>query len=80
MSDRRPTARAGRLASLTAVALLLLLALGVAIIPWIIPDQDGAAHQLAAIGIFTASYLHSPLAGYLDFRSIARAWRWSAHP
>jgi Na+/H+ antiporter NhaD/arsenite permease-like protein len=45
------------LASLTAVGLLLLLALGTAALPWIMPAQDEAARRVAAIGIFAASYL-----------------------
>jgi Na+/H+ antiporter NhaD/arsenite permease-like protein len=45
------------LASLTAVGILLLLALGTAALPWIMPAQDEAARRIAAIGIFAASYL-----------------------
>jgi Na+/H+ antiporter NhaD/arsenite permease-like protein len=45
------------LASLTAVGLLLLLALGTAALPWVMPAQDEAARRVAAIGIFAASYL-----------------------
>ena len=56
MSERRPIARAGRLASLTAVGLLVLLALAAAV-PWFAPSEIGVAHRLAAIGIFSASYL-----------------------
>ncbi len=44
-------------ASLIAVGLLLLLALGTAALPWVVPGQDEAAHRLAAVAIFTASYL-----------------------
>ncbi|HEY2618906.1 MAG TPA: anion transporter [Acetobacteraceae bacterium] len=51
------TARWWSLASLTAVGLLLLLALATAALPWIMPEQDAAARHLAAIVIFAASYL-----------------------
>ena len=47
----------GRLASLGAVALLLLLALGAAAMPWLMPSENGAAQRVAAGGIFVASYL-----------------------
>src|SRR3954465_5968695 len=47
----------GELASLTTVALLLLLALGAAALPWIVPGENAAARRLAAISIFTASYI-----------------------
>ncbi len=57
MSSRWAPGNVGELASLTAVALLLLLALGAAAVPWITPDQNETAHRLAAICIFTASYL-----------------------
>jgi Na+/H+ antiporter NhaD/arsenite permease-like protein len=57
MSNRWTSGSTGELASLTAVALLLLLALGAAAFPWIMPSEDAAAHRLAAIVIFTASYL-----------------------
>ena len=46
-----------RLASLTALGLLLLLALTAALFPWIEPSQDGAARHLAALSIFIGSYL-----------------------
>ena len=71
MSERRPIARAGRLASLTAVAVLVLLALAAAV-PWFAPAKDGAAHRLAAIGIFCASYLALAL-GKVPGLSIDRA-------
>jgi Na+/H+ antiporter NhaD/arsenite permease-like protein len=45
------------LAGLAAVGLLLLLALGTAALPWIMPEQDTAARHLAAIAIFAGSYL-----------------------
>jgi Na+/H+ antiporter NhaD/arsenite permease-like protein len=45
------------LASLTVVALLLLLTLGAASLPWIMPDKGAVAHQTAAVIIFTTSYL-----------------------
>src|SRR6201996_7880918 len=45
------------LASLTAVGLLLLLALGTAVLPWIMPGEDTTARHVAAIAIFTTSYL-----------------------
>ncbi len=48
---------ASELASLTAVALLLTLALGAAALPWIMPSKDEAARRVAALCIFTASYL-----------------------
>jgi Na+/H+ antiporter NhaD/arsenite permease-like protein len=57
MSNRWTAGSAGELASLTAVALLLLLALGAAAFPWIMPAEDAAAHRIAAVVIFTASYL-----------------------
>src|SRR3954471_2405713 len=57
MGSRWAAASAGELASLTAVALLLLLAFGAAAFPRIMPSEDGAARQVAAIVIFTASYL-----------------------
>jgi Na+/H+ antiporter NhaD/arsenite permease-like protein len=47
----------GELASLTVVALLLLLTLGAASLPWIMPDKGAVAHQTAAMVIFTTSYL-----------------------
>jgi Na+/H+ antiporter NhaD/arsenite permease-like protein len=46
-----------RLASLAAVGLLLLLAFGAASFSWLMPGEDGAARQLAALCIFVASYL-----------------------
>ena len=45
------------LASLIAVGLLLLLALGTAALPWIMPERDAAARRLAALVIFAASYI-----------------------
>jgi Na+/H+ antiporter NhaD/arsenite permease-like protein len=51
------TARWWSLASLIAVGLLLLLALGTAVLPWIMPEQDATARHVAAIVIFAASYL-----------------------
>ncbi len=46
-----------RLASLTALGLLLLLALAAALFPTMLPSQDGAARHLAALSIFIGSYL-----------------------
>jgi Na+/H+ antiporter NhaD/arsenite permease-like protein len=46
-----------RLASLTAVALLLLLAFVAAALPWVVPNEDATAKRLAALCIFIASYL-----------------------
>jgi Na+/H+ antiporter NhaD/arsenite permease-like protein len=57
MPNRWTAANAGELASLTAVTLLLVLALGAAALPWIMPDEDAAARRLAAIAIFATSYL-----------------------
>src|ERR1044071_8484960 len=51
------TARWLPLASLAAVGLLLLLALGTAALPWVMPEQDAAARRLAAIAIFATSYI-----------------------
>src|SRR5579863_10459328 len=48
---------APRLACLIAVGLLLLLALAAALLPWIMPSQDGAARHVAALSIFAGSYL-----------------------
>src|SRR5689334_3264627 len=45
------------LAGLTGVGLLLLLALGAAALPWIMPAEDATGRRFAAIGIFAASYL-----------------------
>jgi Na+/H+ antiporter NhaD/arsenite permease-like protein len=57
MSNRWTPGNAGELASLTAVALLLLLALVAAAVPWITPGENETTRRLAAICIFTASYL-----------------------
>jgi di/tricarboxylate transporter len=57
MRNRWTTGTAGELASLTAVALLLLLALGAAAFPWIMPSEDALAHRIAATVVFAASYL-----------------------
>src|SRR4051794_40592244 len=57
MRGRWTAGSPGELASLTAVALLLLLALGAAALPWIMPGENAAARRLAAISIFTGSYL-----------------------
>ncbi len=57
MSNRWRPGSAGKLASLTAVALLLALALAAAALPWIMPSKDDAARHVAAVCIFTASYL-----------------------
>src|ERR1019366_9570359 len=46
-----------QLASLTVVALLMLLALVAAAAPWLLPDDSGTARRFAAGGIFAASYL-----------------------
>src|SRR5271166_6177877 len=51
------TARWLPLASLIAVGLLLLLALGTAALPWIMPERDASARRLAAMAIFATSYL-----------------------
>jgi Na+/H+ antiporter NhaD/arsenite permease-like protein len=57
MSNRWTPGNAGELASLTAVALLLLLALVAAAVPWITPGENEAPRRLAAVAIFIASYL-----------------------
>src|SRR5579872_2948117 len=57
MNCRWKPGSAGQLASLTTVALLLVMALGVAALPWIMPSRDEAARRLAAVCIFAASYL-----------------------
>ena len=57
MSNRWRPGTAGELTSLTAVAMLLALALGSAALPWIMPSKDDAARHVAAVCIFTASYL-----------------------
>ena len=46
-----------QLASLSLVALLMLLALTASAAPWLLPDDDGAMRRVAAGGIFLASYL-----------------------
>ena len=46
-----------RVASLAAIALLLLLALAAALFPTIMPSADGTARHLAALCIFIASYV-----------------------
>jgi len=51
------TARWLPLASLIVLGLLLLLALGTATLPWIMPQHDSAARHVAALSIFTTSYL-----------------------
>ncbi len=51
------TITAPQLASLTVVALLMLLALVAAAAPWLLPDDGGIARRIAAGGIFVASYL-----------------------
>src|SRR5215469_256170 len=50
-------ATVSRAASLTAVALLLLLAFLAPVLPWIVPSEDVTAKRLAALSIFIASYL-----------------------
>jgi len=57
MTNRWTSGNAGELASLTAVALLLLLVLGSAALPWIMPAEDASAHRIAAAVICAASYL-----------------------
>jgi Na+/H+ antiporter NhaD/arsenite permease-like protein len=57
MRNRWTTGNAGELASLTAVALLLLLALGAASLPWISPGEEATTRRTAAFSIFVASYL-----------------------
>ena len=47
---------APRLAGLTAAELLLLLALAAALFPWIMPSEDRAARDVAALSIFVGSY------------------------
>ena len=47
----------GRLASLTAVGLLLVLALAAALFPRFIPSQDEATRHLAALCIFVSCYV-----------------------
>jgi Na+/H+ antiporter NhaD/arsenite permease-like protein len=44
------------LAGLVTVGLLLVVALGAAALPWIMPEQDEQARRIAAIAIFTACY------------------------
>jgi Na+/H+ antiporter NhaD/arsenite permease-like protein len=51
------TARWLPLASLIVLGLLLLLALGTAVLPWIMPQHDATARHVAAISIFAISYL-----------------------
>jgi Na+/H+ antiporter NhaD/arsenite permease-like protein len=51
------TARWWPLVGLTAVGLLLLLALGTAALPWIMPAQGDTARPIAAAAIFVTSYL-----------------------
>jgi Na+/H+ antiporter NhaD/arsenite permease-like protein len=51
------TARWWPVVGLTAVGLLLLLALGTAALPWIMPEQDETARRVAATAIFVTSYL-----------------------
>ena len=46
-----------RIASLIAVGLLLALALAAALLPSFMPSRDEEARHLAALGIFTGSYL-----------------------
>ncbi len=60
------------LASLIAVALLVLLALVSAALPWIMPQHDAAARRLTAVAIFTTSYLALAL-GKVPGLSIDRA-------
>ncbi len=58
MRDRTAwTVTVPQLASLSVVALLMLLALVAAAAPWLLPDHDGTARRVAAGGIFAASYL-----------------------
>ncbi|HET7884145.1 MAG TPA: anion transporter [Acetobacteraceae bacterium] len=45
------------LGSLTAVGLLILLALGTAALPWLLPGEDASGRRIAAAAIFAASYL-----------------------
>src|SRR5712675_1516159 len=51
------TARWWPVVGLTVVGLLLLLAMGTAALPWIMPEQDAAARRVAATAIFVTSYL-----------------------
>src|SRR4051794_13718215 len=46
----------GRVASLTATGLLILLALAAAFFPIFVPSEDATARHLAALGIFIGSY------------------------
>src|SRR3954468_3778947 len=57
MTNRWVPAGPGERVSLIALALLLSLALGAAALPWVMPNQDATAKQLAALFIFVASYL-----------------------
>jgi Na+/H+ antiporter NhaD/arsenite permease-like protein len=43
--------------SLTSVGLLVLLALGTAALPWLVPGEDASGRRIAAAAIFAASYL-----------------------
>src|SRR5215471_18086921 len=45
------------LGSLTAVGLLLLLTLGTAALPWLVPGEDTPGRRIAAAAVFAASYL-----------------------
>jgi Na+/H+ antiporter NhaD/arsenite permease-like protein len=74
MRPRWTQGNAGELASLTAVALLLLLAFAAAALPWLFPGVDDGAEprRLAAIVIFAASYL-ALAAGKVPGLSIDRA-------
>src|SRR5215831_8557546 len=45
------------LAALTTVGLLLVLAFGTAVLPWLMPEEDATVRRVAAITIFAASYL-----------------------
>ncbi len=42
---------------MVAAALVVMLALAAAVMPWLMPEDDHTARQLAAGGIFAASYL-----------------------
>ena len=64
--------------SLSAVALLMGLALVAAAAPWLLPDQGGTARRVAAAVIFVASYLALAIGKVPACRSTAPASRWSA--
>jgi Na+/H+ antiporter NhaD/arsenite permease-like protein len=52
-----PRPNLGRLLGAGAAALIVLLALGTALVPWLLPRDNEAATRIAAGGIFAASYM-----------------------